>query len=56
MLFNAYGSYGSTTTQEVEASRYFITVVNIKLRAGSETSFDIETATQVLNTPEVAAP
>ncbi|UCG33119.1 MAG: hypothetical protein JSU68_00520 [Phycisphaerales bacterium] len=56
MLFHAYGSYGSTTTQEVEASRYFITVVNIKLRAGSETSFDIETAAQVLNTPEVAAP
>jgi hypothetical protein len=56
MLFYAYGSHKSTSIQEVESSRYFITGVNIRLDAGNEGSSIVETSVQTLNAPEVTAP
>jgi prepilin-type N-terminal cleavage/methylation domain-containing protein len=56
ILFYVYGSYTSTSSQEVEVSRYFIVAVNIGLRIGEHAASRVGTTVQVLNAPEVSAP
>ena len=56
ILFYAYGSYKSTSSQEVELSRDFVVAVGIGLRIGEHAASRVETAVQVLNAPEVTAP
>lgn len=54
--FHVYGTYETTTTQEVTSDRHYIQAVDIALRLGADTSSRVETATRVLNAPEVTGP
>jgi hypothetical protein len=56
ILFYVYGSYTSTSSQEVELSRNFVVAVNIGLRIGEHAVSRVGTTVQVLNAPEVTVP
>ncbi len=55
MLYYVYGTATTLTTPD-PITREWLHSVGIRLRAGADSATAIETATQVLNEPEVAAP
>jgi prepilin-type N-terminal cleavage/methylation domain-containing protein len=54
--FYVYGTYSTTSEEQVQTHRYFITGVTIKVRAGPDPAATVETGVQCLNAPEVASP
>jgi hypothetical protein len=55
MLYYVYGTATTLTTPD-PITREWVRSVGIKLRAGADSAAAVETATQVLNEPEVTAP
>ncbi len=53
LRFKVYGSFATTSTEEVVVTRNFVSGVRIKLRTQSAESTRVETSVQVLNSPEV---
>lgn len=51
--FRVYGSYETTSVDEVEITRKFLQSVGITLRIGPQASTRVNTAVEVLNHPEV---
>ena len=56
LVFNVYGSFGTTGEQEITVDRYFLTSTRLALRIGSESSSRVETGAEILNAVEVSAP
>jgi hypothetical protein len=54
--FYVYGTYTTTDSSEVETSRHFVRSVGIALQASDAASARMDTSTEILNAPEVAAP
>ena len=55
-LFRVHGTYETTSEQPVEVTRYFLSLIDFKLRTGSDAATRIDAGVQVLNAPEVPAP
>jgi len=56
LVFNVYGSFGTTGEQETTVDRYFLTSTRLALRIGSESSSRVETGAEILNAIEVGGP
>ena len=54
MLYGVWGTVTASSTQEVTV--YYLSEINLALRAGSQASSRVETAVQLLNQPEVSGP
>jgi len=56
LRFNVYGTFVSSSTQEVTNTRYFLTGMTITARFHESPAATVRTTAHLLNAPEVAAP